>query len=632
MLKYANIERFTFLRFIILFIFLLCFRTSVFCQAPKPEMTDTPAVLIDTFKVEIPDSLLTIPLDSAQLLKQQTRKEKTQKMAKIFSFLQYKDKGQRQDFSGAEKYKAYKGRKIHSIQVEIFKPFEDPDDSTKQLSKAQKFGNKIHFSSKEWFVKKDILFKEGDKVNPSLFADTEKLLWERKKFKDIRIIIEEDSSSNDVDVTIYLQDNLSWIVGLGYNNRLIFGISAYNFFGQPNSFSVFTGINFNKYNLWAVGGGYKYENIKATQINFTSTFLIEKLNQRVLASLYRNFFSIQSQWAFDIRYNYDFLTRSLTGRRLDTINYRMTKSHSYSFWLAYALPVAKIFSIKDDKLKIIFASKLNYVDYKKRPFISDPTYDKIFVTQQDYKFGIGVARWDYYRTKNTFYIDVPEYFPRGYSASFWVGHQKDEVFGKRISLDFTVNYGIHFAKVGYFYPQYNFTGYILHKKGQEMISKVSLDYVSNKVAFAKIVYYRQIMRFGTSLGSAFPAERYFNINDENGLRGFYSPPLRGSKSITLNMESDLFFDKRIAWSKAMMYIFADVAWLGENNKNLFTESVFQYGVGAGLRIRSAGLGVPFVDLQLCFFPKGKAYGEDLVQPKVYGSNPGAIRMNNMFVE
>jgi hypothetical protein len=44
-------------------------------------------------------------------------------------------------------------------------------------------------------VKNDILFKEGDKVNPLLFADSEKLLWDRKKFKDIRIVLFEDDKN-----------------------------------------------------------------------------------------------------------------------------------------------------------------------------------------------------------------------------------------------------------------------------------------------------------------------------------------------------------------------------------------------------------------------------------------------------
>jgi hypothetical protein len=43
-----------------------------------------------------------------------------------------------------------------------------------------------------------------------------------------------------------------------------------------------------------------------------------------------------------------------------------------------------------------------------------------------------VARWDYYLARNAFYIDAAEFFPRGYSVSFWTGLQLDEVYEKEL--------------------------------------------------------------------------------------------------------------------------------------------------------------------------------------------------------
>jgi hypothetical protein len=601
-----------------------------FCQDAVPEIIDTPFVTIDTLSI-ILDPILLPPADSLQDIKDEKRSSKAKKAFQFFSYLKYADK-ETGEFTGIEKYKKYKGKKIRSIQVEILKPYGAiEDDYSQTVNKAQNFGNKIHFNSKAWFVKNDILFKEGDKVNPLLFADSEKLLWDRKKFKDIRIVLfEDDKNSDTVDVLVFLQDKLSWVVGLGYNNRLIAGISTYNFLGQPNTLSLFAGINFNKYNLWAVGGEYKYENIKASQINFKTDFVVEKLNQHASISLYRNFFSITTQWAFNLRYNYDVSTLSLSGRRLDTINYINTKSHFYALWWAYAMPLTKLFNIKDDNLKFLFATKLNAIQYKRRPFLTSKTYDKIFVDQQNYIFGIGVARWDYYLARNAFYIDAAEFFPRGYSVSFWTGLQLDEVYEKRVVLDVTVNYGIHFKKFGYLYPQFNFKGYVRHKKGEEMVTTISLDYVSNRVALSKIVYFRQILKLSTNVGVAVPEERYFTINDE--IRGFFSPTLKGSKSIALKAESDLSFDKSILQTKAMTYIFADMAWISENKQPVFKNSVYQYGVGLGLRLRNVNVGVPHVDVQLSFYPRGKDFGQTLLGVAVYGSNPNAIQQKNMFVE
>lgn len=612
-------------------IFFTC--ASSFGQSVPSTKTGSSIVLIDSVRIITVDSLSSIPLDSAQILKNETRKIKTEKAFKVFSYFKYKDSGHQTDFIGEETYKNYSGKKIRSIQIKIYKPFGDiEEDGNQKIKKGQKFGNKIHFRSREWYVKEDILFHEGDNVQPSLFADTEKLLWERNKFKDVRILLTEDSVTNEVDVLVYLQDNLSWQVGLGYNNRVTLGISTYNFFGLPNTLSFFAGININKYNLWAVGGAYKYENIKASQINFTTNFLIERLNQNVFVALYRNFFSVKTKWAFNIKYTYDYSTKNPTGKPTDTSTNIRTKSHAYSLWLAYALPLGKIIPVKDDKLKLIFAIKTDNIRYRRRPFLTAERYDLIFVNQQNYRFGIGVARWDYYLSVNSFYIDVAEYFPRGYSASLWSGLQFDEVYRKRVSVDFTFNYGVHFKRFGYLYPQFNFSGYIRNKKGEEMVSKINLDYVSKSVALSKKVYFRQIIKVGTKIGINYPEERYFNINKKNGLRGFYSPFLKGSRNFTLNAECDLFFARKVLLTKAMTYIFCDMAWISENNQKLFRQGVYQYGVGFGLRLRSTSLGLPYLDVQFSFYPKGKNYGEGLFQFNAYGSNPNAITQNNMLVE
>lgn len=567
--------------------------------------------------------------------KKEMRAEKTKKVFKFLSYFNYSDRGYGKDFTGVEKYEKYAGKKITCVDIVVFKPFGcNSDGCPLKMSKAQHFGNAIHFKSKEWYIRGDIFFKEGDLVNPALFADTEKLLWERKKFKDIKIIVFPDSlNTNEAEVMIFLQDKLSWSVAAGYyNQRVIFNVSTYNFFGLPNTLNLFTGINFNKYNLWAVGGTYKYENIQASQINMKTDFVIEKLNQNVAVSVNRKFFNLKTAFAFDAQYVYNNQTLSLNGNLRDPSSFVRARSNYYSLWLAGAIPVNKLMPCKDDRLKFVIATKINYTDYKSRPFIINRNFNESFIKQQNYKFGFGLARWDFYLEKDAFYIDIAEYFPRGISASVWAGPQIDELYGRRTSLDLVLNYGVFFKKFGYLYPQVEYSGYVRNRKGEQMKTTVSLDYVSKKVPFAKHMYFRQIVKGSTGLGFFIPEERYFNINDMNGIRGFYSPTLKGSKSVTLSLESDLFLDRIVAMSKGMVYAFCDMGWLSENGKKLILQSSYQYGIGLGLRFRSVDLGFPYLDFQFSVYPRGKDFGALPFQFKLYEKNINAIQQNNMFVE
>lgn len=573
--------------------------------------------------------------DSIKIFKKEIRTEKTKKAFKFLSYFNYNDRGYGKDFSGIEKYEPYKDKNITCVDIVIFKPFGCTQDSCPdKISKGQKFGNTIHFKAKEWFVKGDIFFKEGDKINPTLFADTERQLWKRNKFKDVKIIIVTDSIlTENAEVMVFLQDKLSWSAALGYyNERIQFLASTYNFFGLPNTLSLFTGVNFNKHNLWAVGGTYKYENIQATQINLRTDFVIEQLNKNVKVSVNRNFFNIKTAYAFNAQYTFNHQTISLNGNLRDPNSFVKAKSHYYSLWFAGAIPVNKLMQCKDDKLKFVVATKINYQDYKTRPFIIDRNYAEIFVEQQNYLFGFGVARWDFYLEKNAFNIDIAEYFPRGLSASLWSGFQIDEIYGKRAKLDITANYGIYFKKFGYLYALANYNGYIRNRKGEQMQTRLDLNYVSKKIAFAKHMYFRQILKGGTNIGFFIPEDRYFNINDMNGIRGFYSPSFKGSKNVTISVEADFFLDKIVALSKGMVYLFCDMGWLSENGKKLIIEGSYQYGIGAGMRIRSVDLGLPYLDFQFSFYPKGKDYNARLFQFRLYEQNNNAILHNNMFFE
>lgn len=574
-------------------------------------------------------------VQNSKELKKEERSEKVKKVFKFMSYINYSDRGYGKDFSGVEKYQPFQGKKISCVDIIIFKPFGCKEDSCPpNISKAQKFGNSIHFKSKEWFVKGDIFFREGDMVNPTLFADTEKQLWERNKFKDVKILIAPDSLlENSVSVVIFLQDKLSWTASAGYiNKRVALAVSTYNFLGLPHTLSIFAGINLNKKNLWAVGGRYKYENIQSSQINFTTQFIVEKLNQKALVSFYRNFFSFKTRWAFDAKYLFSNTTIKQNSDLQDTVKIVKTKSHYYSLWLAYSVPVDKVMPCKDKKLKFVVATKLNYINYRNRPFIVNKNYEEIFVEQQNYNFGFGLARWDFYLEKNAFYIDIAEYFPRGVSASFWVGPQIDEIYGRRTYYNLTANYGIYVHKFGYLFAQAEYSGYIKHRTGQQMFTKFNLDYVSKKIHFARYMFFRQIIKAGANIGFAVPVDRYFTINDENGIRGFYAPSLKGSRSITLSAECNLYVDKKFALSKTMLYAFCDMAWLSENEKRPILQSFFQYGVGLGFRYRSVDLGLPYLDFQFSFYPKGKNFGAPLFQFRLYDSNINAIQQNNMFYE
>ena len=70
----------------------------------------------------------------------------------------------------------------------------------------------------------------------------------------------------------------------------------------------------------------------------------------------------------------------------------------------------------------------------------------------------------------------------------------------------------------------------------------------------------------------------------------------------------------------------------ENGKKIIGNGNYQYGLGLGMRIRSVDLGLPFIDFQFSFYPKGKDFGAQFFFFFLYEQNINSITQKNMFVE
>jgi hypothetical protein len=55
-------------------------------------------------------------------------------------------------------------------------------------------------------------------------------------------------------------------------------------------------------------------------------------------------------------------------------------------------------------------------------------------------------------------------------------------------------------------------------------------------------------------------------------------------------------------------------------------------LGFGFRLRSVDLGLPFLDFQFAFYPRGKEFDISPFQFRLYDLNPYALPTNNLFYE
>ena len=155
----------------------------------------------------------------------------------------------------------YAGKTVGDITIERMMPF---DSCGNWFERA---GNKTHMLTRERVIRRDLLFKPGDKFDPQLVVRNKQLLRSRPYISDTEVIVVPDSlDSTRVNMVIRARD--SWTIsidaGIHGEGRTMVGLSDANIFGTGNTLKIKT--NFSRRDF-SYGGNiveYKIPNVLGT--------------------------------------------------------------------------------------------------------------------------------------------------------------------------------------------------------------------------------------------------------------------------------------------------------------------------------------------------------------------------------
>ena len=174
----------------LVFSFFLAYTTYVYTQDTSLALPiDSPAFTIDS-----------LVLDSLN-----ASNEKKEKFIDYFNLM---PKAVR-DYTPSDFFEAYKNVEINSIEVFVVDRFDVPVYEQDDINDAQLIQSKRGIQSSV-LVRKQLLFKEGDVVDPRLVADTERNIRENTIYKDAIITIEQTPHLPGVDIKVYAHDNRHW--------------------------------------------------------------------------------------------------------------------------------------------------------------------------------------------------------------------------------------------------------------------------------------------------------------------------------------------------------------------------------------------------------------------------------------
>ena len=542
------------------------------------------------------------PKPTPPVSKKKKAENTTEKILHYVGYLNFTDRTVDRMRSGKDVYEKYKGKVIRRVQIKILKPFGTDLDEPEKLepNKAQKFANKLQVTTREWVVGNELLFHDGDTLMPVLIAESERNLWNRDNFKDVRLEVRQSfADTSEVEVVVYVRDRFSWSPYFkAQMDQIKGGIEFKNLMGIPQSILVYGGPKFRADNPYTLYAGYKYNNIANTHIDIGISGRYERLEKGGSLKIAKPFFSPFNKWGWSVKgelYREGALVPNIFAESIPS-NVKYFKQDG---WIAHSSPFTRS-NEKNDLRRVIVAWRFKNYQYLDRPFLHNADYSLHYNSSWYLLSAIGVANWDYYLDKNIYSLGEAEYFTKGWNSAIIYGLHHDEEIGLRFCTGLKVNHGMNINHFGYWFTQLSGTGF-LHDMEPEQINVAFVNTFFSAPIMIKKYYIRHFFKAKIDLGFLQPDGHNLIVNNESGdLRGFYYNTLQGQRSYTMSYQMNVYPPFKVLGFTSCVFAFADLAWVGQQgawNNNKFAQSV-----GFGLRVRHMGLGIDYFEISFAYMP------------------------------
>ena len=482
-----------------------------------------------------------------------------------------------------EQLERFAGLEIAGIHIVPYNVF---DSSRLWFVRA---ANSMHTITREQVIRKDLLFKKGDKVDPDVLIRTGQLVISRPYISDVNITVFPNAAdSTMVDIYVVTRDkwSISADAGIDGDNDAYLKIFDDNFLGSGNSLGITTNSNVR---TWKYGGNmfeYRMPNMFGTFFSGrivagkdfdTYSYGLESNREFVQPGIYAGGFSFFHEKSEFYLRNGD-----------TTIN---SSYNTYDIWGGKSWP------IKSLNNSVFFTARYAGRDYTDRPQVS-ASFNPAFHNERSVLASVGLYR-ENFRIANLIYgYGVSEYIAYGYQFSLTGGYSWRE-FGNRWYLggDFSTGY---FTKIGYFGWRMGLGSYINNRESSFYMTTMtsSINYFSNLLGKGRYKV-RQFISLGGVRGwnRLEGYHEYVKFDRKQEMQALRRDAY-GANKLTLGTETVVFTPWNIVEFKFAPFFFVDAGFIGENGN--FFKNDFYTTFGFGVRIKNESMIFNTINIRIGF--------------------------------
>ncbi|MFP9113862.1 hypothetical protein ACLI1A_07950 [Flavobacterium sp. RHBU_3] len=521
-------------------------------------------------------------------------------------------------------FEKYEGKIVRRIIIQTLDPFGYSINDTTHApdNSIERIGNRVHIKTKEYAIRNLLLFKKNEPLDSLLINDSERLLRSQRYIR--RVIIKPQpiaTTTDSVDVFIRVLDSWSLIPnGSVSTSSGSAELTERNFLGLGHQLENDFDRNFSS-GQTAYLARYTIPNIKNTYINASGAYQIWKSDYWLKSvGLERTFFSAFTKWAGGAYYESRFEKDTLPNAQQQW-NWQNYKTRSQDYWAGFATPLTKGITEEDRTTRFVTTARFYRRKYREKPTIE---YDSVgyYNSERLYLASVGITSRKYVQDKFLFNYDIVEDIPIGkvYSATFGV---QDKSAQQRFYVGARYAFG-NYYRWGYFSTNVEVGSFFYHNLTQQTTMRIDALYftnIRNLGAWRLRHFVRPVIVLGENRMGIYTDQ--LNINGENGIPGFNSRTLKGTKKALLTLQTQAFSPWNVGGFRINPFVNVTLGLISNTGNKLYDGPLYSK-FGMGLLLYNDYLIFNSFQLSLAYYPNIPDSGYNIFKTNAIENNDIAL--------
>ncbi|HLG33777.1 MAG TPA: hypothetical protein VI757_02770, partial [Bacteroidia bacterium] len=276
------------------------------------------------------------------------------------------------------------------------------------------------------------------------------------------------------------------------------------------------------------------------------------------------------------------------------------------YWAGNARQIFKGNTEDARTTNLVFAARYYRLRYQERPIeLYDPSHG---YSNEDFPMAaVGISTRKYVKDKFIFKYGLTEDVPVGQVYSVTGGYQVRNTIG-RVYAGARFSIG-NFIEWGYLSCNLEYGTFFRSSRAEQGVFAAGLNYFTDLFEIGKWKF-RQFVKPQLTLGINRFSNEGITINNENGLRGFSTSALAGTKKVVVTLQTQSYAPWNVLGFRFGPYIIYSLGIIG-NDVTGFKNSHMYSQIGLGVLIKNEYLVFNYFQASIAFYPIIPGDGENI---------------------